>query len=141
MRFKSWKVNVGVILRQQFEQAKQFISCQTSLSISSAIKSSSFGGLFSSLVRNLRKRERCICTDWSNFLRYSDIYKNEYPKLKKKINYPFSFLPNLPVTISIIFFMWEPYKKGFKSYLQLEKSLAKHSIDAYVHDIEKLTSF
>jgi integrase/recombinase XerD len=37
--------------------------------------------------------------------------------------------------------MWEPYKKGFKSYLQLEKSLAKHSIDAYVHDIEKLTSF
>ena len=37
--------------------------------------------------------------------------------------------------------MWEPYKKGFKSYLQLEKSLAKHSIDAYVHDIEKLTTF
>jgi integrase/recombinase XerD len=37
--------------------------------------------------------------------------------------------------------MWEPYKKGFKSYLQLEKSLAKHSVDAYVHDIEKLTTY
>lgn len=37
--------------------------------------------------------------------------------------------------------MWEPYKKGFKSYLQLEKSLAKHSVDAYLHDIEKLTAY
>jgi integrase/recombinase XerD len=37
--------------------------------------------------------------------------------------------------------MWEPYKKGFKSYLQLEKSLANHSVDAYVHDIEKLTTY
>ncbi len=37
--------------------------------------------------------------------------------------------------------MWEPYKNGFKSYLQLEKSLAKHSVDAYVHDIEKLTNY
>jgi len=37
--------------------------------------------------------------------------------------------------------MWEPYKKGFKSYLQLEKSLAHHSVNAYVHDIEKLTTY
>lgn len=37
--------------------------------------------------------------------------------------------------------MWEPYKKGFKAYLQLEKSLAAHSIDAYLSDLEKLTSF
>lgn len=37
--------------------------------------------------------------------------------------------------------MWEAYKKGFKSYLQLEKSLSNNSVDAYLHDIEKLTAY
>ncbi|MCW3074771.1 MAG: xerD [Flaviaesturariibacter sp.] len=37
--------------------------------------------------------------------------------------------------------MWEVYKKGFKSYLQLEKSLAGHSVEAYLRDLEKLTTF
>ena len=37
--------------------------------------------------------------------------------------------------------MWQPYKKGFKSYLQLEKSLSAHSVQAYLHDIELLTQF
>ena len=37
--------------------------------------------------------------------------------------------------------MWQPYKKGFKAYLQLEKSLSNNSIEAYLSDIEKLTSF
>jgi integrase/recombinase XerD len=37
--------------------------------------------------------------------------------------------------------MWEAYKKGFKAYLQLEKSLSENSVDAYVHDIEKLTQY
>ncbi|MFT4092664.1 MAG: site-specific tyrosine recombinase XerD [Niabella sp.] len=37
--------------------------------------------------------------------------------------------------------MWEPYKKGFKSYLQLEKSLSGNSTEAYLHDIDKLTQF
>jgi len=37
--------------------------------------------------------------------------------------------------------MWEGYKKGFKAYLQLEKSLSSNSITAYLHDIEALTSF
>ena len=37
--------------------------------------------------------------------------------------------------------MWEPYKKGFKAYLQLERSLAANSIDAYLSDIGKLTAF
>ena len=37
--------------------------------------------------------------------------------------------------------MWQAYKKGFKAYLQLEKSLSENSVDAYLHDIEKLTSF
>jgi integrase/recombinase XerD len=37
--------------------------------------------------------------------------------------------------------MWEAYKKGFKAYLQLEKSLSGNSVEAYVHDIEKFTQF
>jgi len=37
--------------------------------------------------------------------------------------------------------MWESYKKGFKSYLQLEKSLSDNSVEAYLHDIEKLTGY
>jgi integrase/recombinase XerD len=37
--------------------------------------------------------------------------------------------------------MWEPYKKGFKAYLQLERSLSDHSIEAYLNDLDKLTTF
>jgi len=37
--------------------------------------------------------------------------------------------------------MWQPYKKGFKAYLQLEKSLSDHSVEAYLRDVEKLTAF
>lgn len=37
--------------------------------------------------------------------------------------------------------MWEPYKKGFKAYLQLEKSLSDNSVLAYLHDIELLTQY
>ncbi len=37
--------------------------------------------------------------------------------------------------------MWEPYKKGFKAWLQLEKSLADNSVEAYLSDIEKLTDY
>jgi len=37
--------------------------------------------------------------------------------------------------------MWEPYKKGFKAYLQLEKSLSDNSVQAYLRDIELLTQF
>ena len=37
--------------------------------------------------------------------------------------------------------MWEVYKKGFKAWLQLEKSLSDNSVEAYLHDIEKLTSY
>ena len=37
--------------------------------------------------------------------------------------------------------MWEAYKKGYKAWLQLEKSLADNSVQAYLHDVEKLTSF
>lgn len=37
--------------------------------------------------------------------------------------------------------MWEPYKKGFKAYLQLERSLSDNSVEAYLRDIEKLTEY
>ncbi|MCB0716352.1 MAG: site-specific tyrosine recombinase XerD [Chitinophagaceae bacterium] len=37
--------------------------------------------------------------------------------------------------------MWEPYKKGFKTYLQLEKSLSDNSIQAYLRDVSLLTHF
>jgi len=37
--------------------------------------------------------------------------------------------------------MWQPYKKGFKAYLQLEKSLSDNSVEAYMRDIEKLTQY
>jgi len=37
--------------------------------------------------------------------------------------------------------MWEAYKKGYKAWLQLERSLSENSVEAYLHDIEKLTDF
>src|SRR5579871_2404363 len=37
--------------------------------------------------------------------------------------------------------MWDAYKKGYKAYLQLEKSLSDNSVEAYLHDIDKLTQF
>jgi integrase/recombinase XerD len=37
--------------------------------------------------------------------------------------------------------MWEPYKRGFKAYLQLERSLSDNSVEAYLADIEKLTNY
>jgi integrase/recombinase XerD len=37
--------------------------------------------------------------------------------------------------------MWDAYKKGFKAYLQLERSLSDNSVEAYLRDIDKLTEF
>lgn len=37
--------------------------------------------------------------------------------------------------------MWEPYRKGFKAYLQLEKSLSENSVEAYLHDLDKFLAF
>ena len=36
---------------------------------------------------------------------------------------------------------WKADIAAFKTYLRLEKSLSTNSIDAYVHDIEKLVQF
>ncbi|WP_118953274.1 site-specific tyrosine recombinase XerD [Taibaiella helva] len=37
--------------------------------------------------------------------------------------------------------MWSTYIKGFKAFLQLEKSLSPHSVDAYLHDVQLLARF
>ena len=37
--------------------------------------------------------------------------------------------------------MWEAYKNGFKAYLQLERSLSDNSVEAYMHDLDKLTEY
>ncbi len=37
--------------------------------------------------------------------------------------------------------MWEAYKKGYKAWLRLEKSLSDNSVAAYLHDVERLTDF
>ena len=36
---------------------------------------------------------------------------------------------------------WQIYLRGFKAYLQLEKSLSGNSVEAYLHDVEKLTQY
>lgn len=36
---------------------------------------------------------------------------------------------------------WSAYTKGFKSFLQLEKSLSANSVEAYLHDVEKLYQY
>lgn len=36
---------------------------------------------------------------------------------------------------------WQPYLNGFKSHLQLERSLSKNTIGAYLHDVAKITQF
>ena len=37
--------------------------------------------------------------------------------------------------------MWDPYKKGYKAWLRLEKSLSDNSVEAYLRDVEKLTDY
>ena len=37
--------------------------------------------------------------------------------------------------------MWDAYKKGFKGYLQLERSLSDNSVEAYLRDVDKLTEY
>ena len=36
---------------------------------------------------------------------------------------------------------WDIYIKGFKSFLKLEKSLSTNTIEAYIHDIDKLFQY
>lgn len=36
---------------------------------------------------------------------------------------------------------WNPYIQGYKSFLQLERSLSGNSVEAYLHDVAKLLQF
>ncbi len=36
---------------------------------------------------------------------------------------------------------WHSLQKGFQAYLQLERSLSEHSVDAYVHDVDMLGKY
>src|ERR1051326_7721324 len=36
---------------------------------------------------------------------------------------------------------WKANINGFRSYLKLERSLSENSIEAYIHDLEKLLQF
>lgn len=53
--------------------------------------------------------------------------------MRTKINH----LPNQLATI----LNWNIYIKGFKSFLSLEKSLSENSVEAYLHDVNKLVQF
>jgi integrase/recombinase XerD len=37
--------------------------------------------------------------------------------------------------------LWNSYIDGFKAYLQLEKSLSRNSVEAYLHDVVKITQY
>ncbi|MBL0232908.1 MAG: site-specific tyrosine recombinase XerD [Chitinophagaceae bacterium] len=37
--------------------------------------------------------------------------------------------------------MWEPYKNGFRAYLQLERSLSSNTVEAYERDLEIFTQW
>lgn len=37
--------------------------------------------------------------------------------------------------------MWEAYIKGFKAYLQLERSMSGNTVDAYLHDVQLLSFY
>lgn len=37
--------------------------------------------------------------------------------------------------------MWDAYKKGFKAWLQLERSLSDNSVEAYLRDLDHLTRY
>ena len=37
--------------------------------------------------------------------------------------------------------MWKSYLKGFKAYLQLERSMSGNTVEAYLHDVAMLRDF
>ncbi|MEZ5015600.1 MAG: site-specific tyrosine recombinase XerD [Flavipsychrobacter sp.] len=37
--------------------------------------------------------------------------------------------------------MWQAYLKGFKAYLQLERSMSDNTVDAYLHDVAMLADY
>ena len=37
--------------------------------------------------------------------------------------------------------MWDSYKKGYKAWLLLEKSLSENSVEAYLRDVQHLIEY
>lgn len=37
--------------------------------------------------------------------------------------------------------MWQAYQKGFKAYLQLERSMSDNTVEAYLHDVAMLADY
>ena len=59
--------------------------------------------------------------------------------LKHKSSAYFILISHIPLKPGI--YNVAIYKKGFKAYLQLEKSLSENSVEAYIHDIDKFTQY
>jgi integrase/recombinase XerD len=55
------------------------------------------------------------------------------------INWEMGSTPQCTNLILTLAAMWDVYKKGFRAYLQLERSLSDNSVQAYLQDIEKFT--
>ncbi len=53
----------------------------------------------------------------------------------------FNYIVQSQFTKQVHKYMWNAYKKGYKAWLQLEKSLSENSVQAYLHDVERLTDF
>src|SRR6185312_14375387 len=108
---------------QQLAHCKQSVRCQIWPSASCFSRSRPLRGFFSNRVRKERIRRLLRRTTCLNVRKLTvDIGAN----------------------IEFYFYlrhMWEPYKKGYKAWLQLERSLSDNSVEAYVHDIEKLTEY
>jgi integrase/recombinase XerD len=117
---------------QQFAQSRQSVRCQASLSASAAICFKPRGALFSNRVRKFRIRRlvRLTCRLNDRRLTVIAIAANmpQSPGVTKNF---FGYLRR----------MWESYKKGYKAWLQLEKSLSDNSVEAYLRDIDKLTQY
>lgn len=49
----------------------------------------------------------------------------------------FEYIENFTITLST----WNSYISGFKSYLQLERSLSENTVEGYLRDVDKLAQF
>jgi len=143
MRLMSSGLKVGVMVLQQLAQLRQSTSFHTCTSALMVMLFKSLCGFFSSFERNMRNR-RLLCLTFC-------LKERRFTGCILKIiscGFYYSILITESKASQSTFInsycvqpMWEPYKKGFKAYLQLEKSLSDNSVEAYLRDVAKLTEF
>src|ERR1700750_391549 len=123
---------------QQLAQSRQSVRSQASLFASRACLDNPFGTSFSNRVRKLLIRLLLRRTSCRNERKLTVAMYNlvEKANMRYKNYFLIIFMPN-----SYLRRMWEPYKKGYKAWLQLERSLSDNSIEAYLRDIDKLTQY